>query len=485
MAFNMITLMRMLHFIAILLSGWLIMRAMSCLLPVSEKRFRRFLLFVGCTFLCSMIIFIGDPFNILGTTPVFLAIVLVTCKGGFWQKITIGLMFSSTVFSFSALRDNYIHDFLYQTVQDEIAVLLFRGNHTYGLFPEAWMQSVHGYHISYLCTLPFALILYLCTGKFAPDKEYTLSDSMWRLLLLLTVIPLGIVLDVVTLLQRYDYEVNIMAHKEYAVLLVIALLAFISLLWCVTVLARQRELERQSMFAEINRKYYEAMEQQHFEVRRLKHDLANHIQVLSVLPEEKRAAYAEELSGNTALSQSFSYCGDSTVNAVLTVKKSVMERGHIRLKTEVDIPATLPYDKTDICALYANALDNAMEACMKLEETHREISLKSKVGKGLFCLEIRNPDPDGIREQHAAWAKKQNDSAAGGESEHGAFWPTSKPDKRNHGLGLQSIREIVKRYHGHMEIKCENGVFDLFLYLPLGVTSADSAHCIFPVHMIE
>lgn len=467
MAFNMITLMRMLHFIAILLSGWLIMRAMSWLLPVSEKRFRRFLLFIGCTFLCSMIIFIGDPFNILGTTPVFLAIVLVTCEGGFWQKITIGLMFSSTVFSFSALRDNYIHDFLYQTVQDEIAVLLFRDNHTYGLFPEAWMQSVHGYHISYLFTLPFALILHFCTRKFAPDKEYALSDSMWRLLFLLTVIPLGIVLDVVTLLQRYDYEVNIMAHKEYAVLLLIALLAFINLLWCVTVLAKQRKLEQQSMFAEINRRYYEAMEQQHFEVRRLKHDLANHIQVLSALPEEKRAAYAKELSGNAALSQSFSYCGDSTVNAVLTVKKSVMERCHIRLHMEVDIPSALPYDKTDLCALYANALDNAMEACMKLEEAHREIFLKSRAGKGVLCLEISNPTPDRGRSEAADQTEKRTDSGSGKRAEHSPILPTSKPDQESHGFGLQSIREIVKRYHGHMEIKSENGVFDLFLYLPL------------------
>ena len=45
--------------------------------------------------------------------------------------------------------------------------------------------------------------------------------------------------------------------------------------------------------------------------------------------------------------------------------------------------------------------------------------------------------------------------------------PTSKEDKRNHGLGLKSIHEIVTRYHGHLEIKIENGVFDLFLYLPL------------------
>jgi len=50
---------------------------------------------------------------------------------------------------------------------------------------------------------------------------------------------------------------------------------------------------------------------------------------------------------------------------------------------------------------------------------------------------------------------------------HGLIPPTSKPDKANHGLGLKSIQEIVKRYHGSMEIQTENNVFNLFLYLPL------------------
>lgn len=430
-------ILKILHPIANLLSGWLIMRAMSYLITISEKHFRRILLLFGCFLLCATIIFIGDPFNILAATPVFLVIVLLACKGSFWKKITIGLMFSSTVFSFNALRDNYIHD----------------------LLPQALLQSEHGYLFSCLFCLPFALTLYLCTRKFAPDKDYALSDSMWRLLFLLTVIPLGIVLDVVTLFHLSDQYISIFVHREYAILLLISLLSFISLLWCVTVFARQRKLEQQNMFTEINHTYYEAMEQHHFEIRRLKHDLANHIQTLSALPEDKREAYARELSGSTALSQSFSYCSDSTVNAVLTVKKSVMERCHIRLEIDVDIPAQLPFDKTDVCALYANALDNAMEACMKLTDAQREISLKSKADKGLFCLEVINPAPDDENGQKI--------SASRNLPKRGLILPTSKSDAANHGLGLQSIHEIVTRYHGNMEIKKDGGIFELFLYLPL------------------
>lgn len=412
-----------------------------------------------------MIIFIGDPFNILATTPVFLAIVLLTCEGSIWQRITIALMFSNTIFSFSALRDNYIHDLLFPPELYGVTVFISGDSPIIDLFSEVSVQ--HGYSVSSLTTLPFALVLYLCAKKFAPDKDYTLSDSMWRLLFLLTITPLGIVLAVVTLFRSGNFYIDIFVHREYGVLLLISLFAILSLLWCVTVLAKQRKLEQQNMFAETNRKYYEAMEQQHFEVRRLKHDLANHIQVLSALSEEKRAAYAEELSGNAAFSHSLSYCGDSTVNAVLTVKKSVMERCHIRVNMEIEIPAQLPYDKTDLCALYANALDNAMEACMKLEEPQREICVKSKAGKGIFCLEVSNPDPDAGKSGSVNQTKKRAGSLSEKRSKHSPLLPTSKPDKPNHGFGLQSIQEIVKRYHGRLEVKTESGMFDVFLYLPL------------------
>lgn len=428
----MIILLRILLLAIHLVSAWLIMQTIAYLIEIPRKWWQQLLLFAGCYVLDVTVIFIEDPFNILAVTPVFLIIVLFLCRGSFWQKITIGLLFSSTIFSFNALRDNYIP----------------------GLLPAALQQVDHGFPFSRLFSLPFALALYLSTRKFAPDKDYTLSDSMWRLLLLLTITPLGIVLDVVTLFHPSDGHLMIQSHREYAILLLISLLAFISLLWCITVLARQQKLEQQNIFTEINRKYYEAMEQQHFEVRRLKHDLANHIQVLSALPEDKRKSYARELANNAAFSQPFAYCGDATVNAVLTVKKSVMERCRIHMETDIEIPHQLPYDKTDICALYANALDNAMEACMKLDETQRVISLKSKAGRGVFCLEITNPVQDA-----QIYLQKTSESLF-------AF-PTSKPDKTNHGFGLKSIQEIVKRYQGHMEIKTNNGIFDLFLYLPL------------------
>ncbi len=44
---------------------------------------------------------------------------------------------------------------------------------------------------------------------------------------------------------------------------------------------------------------------------------------------------------------------------------------------------------------------------------------------------------------------------------------TTKPDKENHGFGLKTMQEIVERYHGELELKTKDGIFELFLYMPL------------------
>lgn len=132
--------------------------------------------------------------------------------------------------------------------------------------------------------------------------------------------------------------------------------------WTTVVLSRQRKLEQQSMYAEMNQRYYESMEQQHFEIRRMRHDMVNHLQTLSVLPEKEKEEYIQNLLDNTVNIRNSHYCGDSTINAVLTVKAAAMEELEIEFSYKLDIPTELALNKMDICALFANTLDNAI-AC--------------------------------------------------------------------------------------------------------------------------
>ena len=212
----------LIEFCFLLCSSWLIMHAMEYLIKIADGRFKRFLMFTICWVLSGMVIFIGDPFNILASTLCFLITIFITCEGTLWKKITIGTMFASTILSFNALRDNYL-----TTLIDIAERSLYL--QTQVPYDGATIAMLHPNYTSILrvlASLPFSVFLYIGIRKFAPDKDYTLSDSLWKLLFLLTATPFGIVLTLTTLFDwRYHqvYFANIYVQPvEYLVLLLSA-----------------------------------------------------------------------------------------------------------------------------------------------------------------------------------------------------------------------------------------------------------------------
>ena len=128
-------------------------------------------------------------------------------------------------------------------------------------------------------------------------------------------------------------------------------------------------------------------------------------------------------------------------------KLRMIEEENIKFSADLFIPSELPFDAVDLCAVFANGLDNAIEACDKVREQNRFIKMTAKTEKGLLALKITNAFAGNL------------------ETKHGL--PTTTKKSKDHGFGLRSIREIVERYGGDMELTSETGQFSLFLYLPL------------------
>lgn len=136
------------------------------------------------------------------------------------------------------------------------------------------------------------------------------------------------------------------------------------------------------------------------------------------------------------------------VNVVLAAKQQLMEQKEITTDFSVTLPAKLPIETVDLCAVFANSLDNAIEACEKLSADQRRIIIKARADKGLFVLQVQNP----IKEKTI---------------EGNGLFATTKQNVKNHGFGLNSIREIAGRYTGSVNITTDNGQFTLLTYLSL------------------
>ena len=200
---------------------------------------------------------------------------------------------------------------------------------------------------------------------------------------------------------------------------------------------------------------YKMLEEQHSQQERLRHDMKNHIIALSGLFEnkewDKMGIYLKTMEDNVQ----FSFCGDITgnraVDAVLCQKQKMAASKNIVWECDVDIPRKCCINEFDLCVLFGNILDNALEACEKLNcGEYRFINIQAKVIKKCFLLEARNSTD--LKNKHEI-----------------IF--TSKENKQEHGIGLLNIKDVADSYNGVMETRLEKGVIAVSVLIPLNNTT--------------
>lgn len=401
-----------------LVTPYLTLLVLERFLPIRGKRWVKPLLYVGCFFFTEMPIYVGDPVNIFGALFAFFLAVFLCCEGTFLQRFSIVLILSSFNLSFNALTNNFFLIYL-----------------PLSLSTGSCFGFVH---------LFIWLIAFLLLRRFVPKQENDLPPRLWALVDVLTLTPFAVTLITVVMGDISEMGIDV----KDILLLSVAVLTSFGLLWAVAVLAQSQKIEQEKSFYEMNRMHYKNLEQEQFQVRRLRHDMANHLQAMSALPEPELRKYIGELIHSPAMEHGQTFCENSVVNIVLSSKVSAMERSGIRAEISATLPQKLPVQDADLCALFANSIDNAIEACEKLPEEERGISVKATAQKGLFALEVQNPMKNkSIRQNGLPVTTKRND--------------------RTHGFGLSSIREIAERHGGSMDISEENGQFSLLVCFPL------------------
>jgi len=180
------------------------------------------------------------------------------------------------------------------------------------------------------------------------------------------------------------------------------------------------------------------------------HDLKHQIDVILKEPDSgARSKYLEEMQKSLKLRASESKTGNEVLDTVLTGKSQICVNSDINFTVVADGKLLGFMSTMDICSVFGNALDNAIESVNKIQSPERRlIQLALFKQDNLAVLRIRNyyevpPDYEG------------NEIV------------TSKKDKANHGYGLKSIKQITEKYGGSMKIVVKDNWFTLCLLFPL------------------
>ena len=194
---------------------------------------------------------------------------------------------------------------------------------------------------------------------------------------------------------------------------------------------------------------YKMLAEQHRQSERLQHDIKNHIVALTALSRnkewEKIDKYLESM-GDIALDTGGDMTGNKVVDALLYQKKKQAEEAGIRWECDVQIPRECRINEFDLCVLFGNVLDNALEACGRMRgDECRFINIQAKTVKKCFLVEVKN-------------------SMDKAEKFTGGF--TNKGDSQEHGIGLLNVSDVVHGYDGALNAEAENGIFLISVLIP-------------------
>ena len=232
-------------------------------------------------------------------------------------------------------------------------------------------------------------------------------------------------------------------------------------LFIILVVSRRFAVEKtelQENYINSELEYINQYKKNQSETRAFRHDIVNNLSLLSMLMENGKNDEAKEhlnsLLGNIkALSPKYN-TGDEMLDCIVTMKASIMEEKGINFSLEGVADGGLNMKPVDICSLFANALDNAIDACDKIpDDSEKKVEMVIKRTDTFFNIRIVN------RYLHE---KIKIDERMLEDGER--F--TSKENKNLHGYGIRNMKQIVLNYNGMIKVETNNDLFILSIMIP-------------------
>ena len=181
------------------------------------------------------------------------------------------------------------------------------------------------------------------------------------------------------------------------------------------------------------------------------HDLKHQIAVLrSEEDPKKREEFLNRMEEEIRQYEAQNKTGNKVLDTVLTTKSLYCTKHGITFTCVADGTLLDFMDVMDICSIFGNALDNAIECELKIpDKEKRLIHVTVSKQKMFLILRFENYCEETLQYQEGALV-------------------TTKKEKEFHGYGLKSIQYTANKYEGAVSMNVEDNWFELKVLIPMG-----------------
>ncbi len=214
---------------------------------------------------------------------------------------------------------------------------------------------------------------------------------------------------------------------------------------------RQNQLKEEIIYSQ--QKYYQKIYESDRELRKFRHDIRSQLGCLQLMLADGNTKQAMEYLdkiGNhfEKLTLQAFHTGSEILDVIIGQKYLESKKKDIRIIVEGKMSRTDMIDIYDLCVLFSNALDNSIEACERLQDREKVITVSIVNHRKVMFFQFKNP----------ATLEMYEILKQGG---------TSKKDSQKHGFGVENMQTVVNRNGGEMKYIWKDETLILEIYFDL------------------
>ena len=312
----------------------------------------------------------------------------------------------------------------------------------------AFYYNVFTGTVYFICYAMIYWIMYVMfASRIEKNSDMRIRSISLLLLMGLTVIVCVVLNAVITYASYDNFSVVMMSCVEISIIISCLLSLFVQF----------GLLSNREMKAELDSVYHLwHQEQKQFATSKANidlinikcHDLKHQIRKIGSTSAVSESAM-REIEDAINIYDSAVKTGNESLDVILTEKSLLCGANEITFTVVADGGKLGFMNDVDLFTLFGNAIDNAVEAVMKLPAEKRIISLTTNENGELFSVNIRN-------------------FYLGDVTFAEGLPVTTKGDTDYHGFGMKSIKRIVEKYGGNMSVVADGEVFNLNLLFDTG-----------------
>lgn len=313
--------------------------------------------------------------------------------------------------------------------------------------PEEFLQSSIGRYLGIIGTDIIYLWLISFTHRLIKKRIRDLPIIYWILIMVIPIFSIFILqfmIDSITLNAE---------HTNYVVLcLAIIGISYINITMFHFFESYENKIKLQYLerLRQQEQENYSMLALTYKQIREFKHDIENQFSVLHDMMKsgktEKALKYLDTLGTYVRYSNSLCHAGNNAVDSIVNTKGTLAQTYGIEFICRVNIISEIKADEMELCRILGNGLDNAIEACERLENAKKHILLSISEDKENLLISISNTS-DVVDTENLSSTKKKTGM---------------------HGIGVNSIKSSVERLKGVVKFSYKDSIFKLNIVVPNG-----------------